>query len=306
MENVSVVDVNLTIASISNANVTSAIKTFILVLFIVCFFFFLCFIKILLSIFFTITNVQDNARYVLFAHMLFCDSFYLFLGLLLLALSIYMVYLPLNICYIILTATLTSFVVTPYNLAILSLERYVAICHPLRHTELCTVPKSCAAIALMWIFGLLPNIVDMIIMSFSIEKSTFLSTSVACKNAAVIMTPLQNTMKSVNIITGLCIVGLIIVFTYIKVIAVAHKIGGSSAFKAGKTVMLHAFQLLLCMTSLTSHFVETTFRNYHFSVNVAFFFITICLPRFLSPLIYGIRDELFRKYIKKMYSNLKI
>ncbi|XP_075054001.1 odorant receptor 131-2-like [Mixophyes fleayi] len=273
-----------------------------LTLMLLCFCFFLYFMKILLSVYFTTAHVRDNARYILFAHMLITDTYYLLVSFVLLAFAIYVIYLPLLLCYMIMTTALTSYVVTPYNLAVMSLERYIAVCHPLRHAGLCTVHKSVAAITIMWVLGLLPNVADMIVlMSSSIKLNTFLSLPVICRNEAVTMTPLHNTIKSLNIMISLSLVGLIIICTYIRVIMTAQKIDGSSASKAGKTVMLHAFQLLLCMTSLTSSFVERQYNQFVL-LRITFFFLFMCLPRFLSPLIYGLRDELFRKYIKKMYS----
>ncbi|XP_075053755.1 odorant receptor 131-2-like [Mixophyes fleayi] len=302
MGNYSVLDNNITQVSIYTEKNLQTMRTSMLILMLLFFCFFLYFMNILLSVYFTTAHVRDNARYILFAHMLISDTCYLLLGFFLMAFAIYVIYLPLLLCYMIRIATLTLFVVTPYNLAVMSLERYVAVCHPLRHAELCTVHKSISAIIVMWVLGLLPNVADMIVlMSSSIKLNTFLSLPVICRNEAVTKTPLQNTIKSLNIMISLSLVGFIIICTYIRVIMTAQKIDGSSASKAGKTVMLHAFQLLLCMTFLTSSFFETQYNQFDF-LRITFFFLFMCLPRFLSPLIYGLRDELFRKYIKKMYS----
>ncbi|GAA6105660.1 odorant receptor 131-2-like [Tachysurus ichikawai] len=73
-----------------------------------------------------------------------------------------------------------------------------------------------------------------------------------------------------------------------------------SAAKAHKTVLLHIIQLSLCLTSFlysiieraaatsstsTSLFVDLRYLNYLF---------VLILPRCLSPLIYGLRDDAVR------------
>ncbi|CAJ0924417.1 unnamed protein product [Ranitomeya imitator] len=118
------------------------------------------------------------------------------------------------------------------------------------------------------------------------------------------VSPIQNVIMSfINILSFIfATVALIIAFTYIEVMLVARKIGsgGSSAHKAGKTVMLHAFQLILCMVSFISTSTEVLLINYVSYLLITNYIILTCLPRLLSPVIYGLRDEVFRKYIKKI------
>ncbi|KAG8584521.1 hypothetical protein GDO81_004639 [Engystomops pustulosus] len=284
-----------------NEMVSFIITTVFFVLTMICFCFFVYFISIILIVYFTTPQVRDNSRYVLFAHMLVNDTLYLFLGLFL-ALAYQFLYMPVSICYFILTITTATFRVTPFNLATMALERYIAICYPLRYLMFCTVKRSYSVIAAMWLFGLLPNAVDLAILSSSVEKS-FFSQKLLCKQEGLIIQPLQDTIRSIYFIVSLIVVALVILFTYVKVMLIARKSGSSSssASKAGKTVMLHGLQLLLSMVSLTSTITETYGGNYLAMLN---FLIFMCVPRLLSPLIYGIRDEVFSKCIKKMYSTI--
>ncbi|XP_075053741.1 odorant receptor 131-2-like [Mixophyes fleayi] len=292
---------NVTQMPINNSRTSEIITLVFLILTLICFCFFLYFICIVLIVYFTAPHVRDNSRYVLFAHMLINDTMYLSLGLFL-ALAYQFLYVPASICYFILVITTTTFRVTPYNLAAMALERYLAICYPLRYLMFCTVQRSYFVIIAIWLLGLLPNIADVIVLSTSVKKN-FFSQSLLCKQEEFLVQPVQNTIRSFTFIGSLVLVAFAILFTYIKVMLIAQKTGSgqSSASKAGRTVMLHAFQLLLCIVSLTSTITELYGGNYMVMVN---FLVFMCVPRLLSPLIYGIRDEVFRKCIRNMFSTI--
>ncbi|XP_077307073.1 odorant receptor 131-2-like [Lithobates pipiens] len=272
----------------------------------ICFCFFIYFILVLLVVYFTIPHVRENARYILFAHMLINDTVYLSLGLFLSMGVGLLIYIPLPICYVLVTCAAAAFRITPYNLAFMALERYVAICFPLRHTIICTAQRSYVAIATMWFVGWLPNVADFIVLISSVETKYF-SKNLLCRQQSLLVLPVQNTIQFSTLIGTFILVSLVILFTYIKVMLIARKTGSgkSSASRAGRTLILHAVQLFLCLLSLTSSFSEMYHGEYNFLVIMLNFLMLMYLPRLLSPLIYGIRDKVFSKSIKKMYSTIK-
>ncbi|XP_042338223.1 odorant receptor 131-2-like, partial [Plectropomus leopardus] len=93
---------------------------------------------------------------------------------------------------------------------------------------------------------------------------------------------------------------IIIVFSYIKIMKVAKAASGEnkkSTWKGLRTVILHAFQLLLCLIQLWCPFIDAAVLQIDFRLyiyvryfNYIIFYLT---PRCLSPLIYGLRDEKF-------------
>lgn len=76
-----------------------------------------------------------------------------------------------------------------------------------------------------------------------------------------------------------------------------------SAQNARKTILLHGVQLLMCMLSYVSSSVELAinqiFPGYSTEIRYATYLIVFILPRFLSPIIYGIRDKKFYQYLKR-------
>ncbi|XP_075706064.1 odorant receptor 131-2-like [Rhinoderma darwinii] len=267
-----------------------------------CFFFFLYFIAVMLSIYFKSWSARESARYVLFAHMLINDTIYLALGLFLFVLYFYPVTFPVPFCHLLVTMSSTSLKVTPYTLAVMSLERYIAICYPLRHGAVCTVKRCGIAILVIWTIGLIPNIADFIIVISMVERTYFLL-HVKCSRITLSYSPAQDSIRVFANAFTFSSVGLVIIFTYARIMMVTLKIdpGQGLASKAGKTIMLHAFQLLLCMTSFTYRIVEMQFLdNIVLSAIINFCFF-MCLPRLISPLIYGIRDELFSSNMKRYF-----
>eukprot|EP00079_Xenopus_tropicalis_P013662 XP_002942568.3 PREDICTED: alpha-1A adrenergic receptor-like [Xenopus tropicalis] len=272
----------------------------IVILTLVCFCCFLYSIIVILHIILATPHLRDNTRYLLFAHMLVNDTIYLVTGLLLFLGAWYLIYLPVPFCYFTYTVATSTYRVTPYNLAVMSLERYVAISFPLRHAEFCTVRNATVAIVVIWTVALIPNLADFITISSAFGKLR----PMVCSQGALSVTPEQNTIRTLTFTISFSLVALIILFTYVKVLLVAKSIGSgkSSAIKASKTVMLHAFQLLLCMTSLLSSITERYPFNYISLLTVSTFLLFTCLPRFLSPLIYGLRDEMIRKHFIRIHS----
>ncbi|XP_063813033.1 odorant receptor 131-2-like [Pseudophryne corroboree] len=289
----------------SNSNITARINTSTHLIKISCFAvmltlfcIFLYFMAIILNAFFTVPHVRENPRYMLFIHMLVNDLAYLAVSFFLSMSVMYMVYMPVPICYTVVTFSTCAFRITPYNLAAMSLERYAAICHPLRHAELCTAQRSSIAIAIMWTVGFIPQLADLIAFCFTVEKRVF-SLSIICNWPLLIVNEVQVVLRTVTIVISYIMVGLIISYTYIKVILVARRIAsGKSASKAGKTVLLHAFQLMLCILSLSSTYTDKYLSPYFYYTPLVNFFLLMCIPRFISPLIYGIRDEVLGKHMR--------
>ncbi|XP_069828990.1 odorant receptor 131-2-like [Dendropsophus ebraccatus] len=284
-------------SQITSSKTVDNIKLGLTLLIIACFGFFLYFVALILSAFFTTFHIRENARYIFFIHMLINDTSYLVLGIKLLIMSIYHVPMPGPICYVLFTVCAAAFRTTSYNLATMAIERYVAICRPLHHGRLCSAQRAHWAIAFMWFLCFIHFVVD---LSFILSSSIRLySLNVLCSQVTTIVNPIQNITRSISHFIGFISVGLIIFYTYIKIVLVARKVSSQlpSASQAGRTVMLHAFQLLLCMTDLLAN-LPVSYQDNQFLPLVNFLLYS-CVPRFLSPLIYGLRDEILRSYIKQ-------
>ncbi|XP_069828978.1 odorant receptor 131-2-like [Dendropsophus ebraccatus] len=256
---------------------------------------------VILYVFFTTSHIRENVRYLLFSHMLITDSLHLTLAYILFIAALYIVYMPVKRCCIIAGVSASTALITPYNLALMSLERYIAVCFPLRHGEICTVRRYNVAIVVMWGIGVFPILLELTILCYIVDNN-FFSLKTVCIWKFMQIYHFQVTIRFLTFSLSFSVVVIIILYTYIRVMLVARSIRSwkSSAFKATKTVLLHGFQLLLCLCSYSSTFTETLFRNSYFHMAPVNFLLFSCLPQYISPLIYGIRDEVIRTCVRKL------
>ncbi|XP_066501370.1 odorant receptor 131-2-like [Hoplias malabaricus] len=248
-----------------------------------------------------------SPRYILFAHMLYNDSIHLSLTTLMYALALAFIKLAKSVCSLIMYLSATTFSNAPLNLAVMSLERYVAICYPLRHAEIATQKRTYIAIVLIWFFGSVCILTDIIVAA--VEDPNFLYMQMFCSHEQILIKPWQVSLFNAFNVLYFVTVTMIIVFTYIRILITARSVSSKkdSAKKAHRTVLLHLIQLGLCLSSFVYGSIERalytlTSNNIVLFTNLRYmnFLIILILPRCLSPLIYGLRDDavspLFKYY----------
>lgn len=250
-----------------------------------------------------------ESRYILYINLVINDILMICISVTLYVLTYAMPYINVSVCCTLLAIASTTYMSTPLNLAGMAVERYIAICKPLHHTRICTVKRTYMIIYLLWGTGALPAIIDIIIIT-AMKPSTFFNYLTFCQPIIVYNTAYHAQKTIVTQAIYMSIVWITLIYTYLKVLFIA-KVASSkhhqnSAKKARNTILLHACQLLLCMMSYVTpvldmllipffpaHRTKITFFNY---------LLTNIVPRLLSPLIYGIRDQKFVTHIKGYFS----
>ncbi|XP_054458353.1 odorant receptor 131-2-like, partial [Anoplopoma fimbria] len=265
---------------------------------------FLCINLMLITTFFKKECFYKTTRYILFAVTLLSDSFLLFMSNIMLLLIYFRLTMPVWLCIIISVVVLLYFTVTPVTLTAMTLERYVAICMPLRHGELCS--QSSTVNCILIIHGL-SSVPFMVVLSifFASASHSFYTQYTMCSVEIFILYRWQDHIRAGVFLIYTMLMCITIVFCYVKIMKVAKAASGenkSSTWKGLKTVILHAFQLLLCLIQLLCPFIETAVLQISLELfsNVRYFnYLTLSLaPRCLSPLIYGFRDETFFNALK--------
>ncbi|XP_028656991.2 LOW QUALITY PROTEIN: odorant receptor 131-2-like [Erpetoichthys calabaricus] len=206
--------------------------------------------------------------------------------------------MPAGACIVISMLLGTLSYNTPLTLTAMCLERYVAICMPLRHGQICTVKRTLNVILIIWLTGSIPSFRDFIIV-VATEAKNILCERNLCNYDLMMRSSWQSYMRSVMAMLYFGVMLGTVAFTYVKIMKVARTVSAdSSASKARNTILLHAFQLMLCLAVLVSPFVEMEiFRiNQNIISHIRYFNFIIfnILPRCLSSFIYGVRDEKFR------------
>ncbi|XP_036379719.1 odorant receptor 131-2-like [Megalops cyprinoides] len=250
---------------------------------------------------------RETSRYILFTNMLFADSLQLLICMLLYMFAVVRLYISGVACFIMVVTGGMTARISPLNLAVMSLERYVAICFPLRHAEIATSRRTGVAIAIVWFLGSLNSLTDVTL--FVISGSSFATIWEFCSGSMMFQLEVSADINEAFQILYFLVVGIIIIYTYISIVVVARTAATdkASAAKARKTVLLHLIQLLLCLASTLFDTVVLVVnarldRMSALNVQYAMFLGLVIFPRCLSPLIYGLRDQNVRSLLKYYFT----
>ncbi|XP_060791120.1 odorant receptor 131-2-like [Neoarius graeffei] len=243
---------------------------------------------------------KETPRYILFNHMLFNDLIQLFVTSLLYIFGLAYLRLVMASCAFIVIVSGTTFRNAPLNLALMSLERYVAICFPLRHAEIVTQKRTCIAIGIIWFMGLINYIVDLFYSALTDPK--VLTSQIFCTRERLFIKQWQVDLHQGFNVFYFVSVSMIILFTYVSILITTKSISSNkdSATKAHKTVLLHLIQLGLCLTSFLYSIIEraaamaSSSSSLFMDLRYLNYLFVLILPRCLSPLIYGLRDDAVR------------
>ncbi|KAL2095330.1 hypothetical protein ACEWY4_010049 [Coilia grayii] len=299
MKNISIIQANITI-SLPRENKGMSIKAFLSMT--PCY----LFLYVNSMMIFTMqsrSTFLEKSRYILFSHMLYTDSIQLVLSAILYLLAIAGVQMSEITCLILVIASAVFTRISPLNLVLMSLERFVAICFPLRHAEMSTVGRTRLCICAIWLLGTLDSLTMLFV--FVIHKSPSSSLKERYCSLAVYGANMHRIEVSFTFFYFVSS-SVIITYTYIAIVRAAKSLtdqAKKSTSKSNETVLLHLVQLSLCLTSLFFNFVtkeirpklgEAAFLNIQYFL----FMIFIICPRCLSPLIYGLRDQAFGSLFK--------
>ncbi|XP_069387482.1 odorant receptor 131-2-like [Paralichthys olivaceus] len=242
-----------------------------------------------------------NPRYILFIHLVVNDMIQVTLTVTLFIISYTIYKLSVSVCCTFILIALFTTENTPLNLACMAVECYIAICIPLRHVQICTVKRTLMLIGLIWATSMLSVLPDLFI-TLATEPLDFFNSKVLCLRETVFQNPHMIEKREITYIIYLVIVWVIIFYTYFRIIFTA-KAASKDAKKARNTILLHGFQVLLCMTTYVGPLLKQALlqwfpKNYTDSLFATYVIIQI-LPRSISPIIYGVRDKTFRGYLKR-------
>ncbi|XP_026229299.1 odorant receptor 131-2-like [Anabas testudineus] len=263
---------------------------------------FLCINLLLILTFFKKECFHTTARYILFAVTLLSDSLLLCMSDVLVIVVYYNITIPVWLCIIISVLVILCFTVTPVTLTVMTLERYVAICMPLRHGELCSTRRTMHCILIIHGLSSIPGIIIFSTFFASVSLSFYKQYHI-CAVEIFSIDIWQSHLRTAIYQIQFLIMCIIIVLSYVKILKVAKAASGENkklTRKGLSTVVLHGFQLLLCLIQLWCPFIEVAILNFSLFktiryVNYIMFYLA---PKCLSPLIYGLRDECFCNALK--------
>ncbi|XP_059931981.1 odorant receptor 131-2-like [Gadus macrocephalus] len=252
---------------------------------------------LLLTTFFKKDVFRSSMRYIFFAYTLMSDCLYLMVTDVLLLLSFYRIVMQIWLCILFLIVGTAYNLIFPLTLTLMTLERYVAICMPMQHGALCTPRNALHYILIVNAISLLPISISLLIYSASVPVK-MLSEDSVCTVEMLIIHRWQSHYWSAIIQLYFVIMFVIVMFCYVQILKAARKASGETKKSSGKglrTVLLHGFQLLLCLTGLWCPLVEAAVVQIDLIlfINVRYinYIVFTLAPRCLSSLVYGLRDR---------------
>ncbi|XP_051933623.1 odorant receptor 131-2-like [Hippocampus zosterae] len=245
-----------------------------------------------------------SMRYVLFANMLLNDCWFLVVSDVLLLHYHFGIAIRRWLCMGIYLVQALSNRATACTLTAMTLERYVAVCVPLRHAELCCGRRSLGGVAVIGGLSSVPGVVFFLAVSASVGRDYF-ERRLMCTVHNLEAYPWHNHLRSAVFAAYFLAMGGVIVFCYVRIMraAKAARARERAASRRGLgTVSLHAVQLVLCLMQLLLPPFEKALAEADrdaFQIVRLFNYVAVTLsPRCLSPLVYGLRDETFFKALK--------
>ncbi|XP_026263773.2 olfactory receptor 6K3-like [Urocitellus parryii] len=195
-------------------------------------------------------------------------------------------------------------------LTVMAIDRYVALCHPLRYAVIMT-PRLCTQLSSgSCIFGflmLLPEIVWISTLPFCGPNQIHQLfcdfepvLSLGCTDTSMIL--VEDVIHAVSILTSISVITL----SYLRVITVILRIpSGESRLKAFSTCAAHVTIFLLFFGSVTLMYLRfsVTFPPL---LDKAIALMFAVLAPFFNPIIYSLRNKDMKKAIEKIFCSQKM
>ncbi|XP_061105464.1 olfactory receptor 1E16-like [Conger conger] len=197
-----------------------------------------------------------------------------------------------------------------FTLAVLSYDRCVAICFPLRYNEIVTSKSILVITSILWILAGMGVLIGVLLITrLSFCKSNVIHSHFCDQGPLHRLACNDNTPSVViNWVNPLVILWFPVLFitgTYICIAGALLKISEvSERIKAMKTctshlILVSVFYLPILITEGMGPAIDLNARIINMS-------LTTILPPMLNPIIYTLKTEEFRESIKKLYRRNKI
>ncbi|XP_038548481.1 olfactory receptor 10J4-like [Micropterus salmoides] len=192
------------------------------------------------------------------------------------------------------------------NLAVMSYDRYLAICYPLQYNTRMTFKKVVLLIGVSWLYSFFINVV-MASLSSSLQLCGNIINKVYCDNYSVVKLACSDTTANniygliVTSLTILCPVSLIL-YTYVKILKVCFSGSKQTRQKAVSTCTPHLASLLNFSFGCFFEVFQSRF-NMNSVPNMLRIFLSLyfltCQPLF-NPVMYGLNLSKIRIICKSL------
>ncbi|XP_041863720.1 odorant receptor 131-2-like [Melanotaenia boesemani] len=245
---------------------------------------------------------RDTCRYILLYNLLFADTVQLLQSQVVFLLAFSKIRLTYPVCGSLVTLASLTTVISPLTLVVMSLERYVAVCYPLRHASIITIRNTAVAVVAVWVFSLVDSLIRvLLLLEFPFKDLDSLQIKDLCSNVAMLLSSASDHYDKSFTCFLFVAAGITIIYSFASVINAARSASTDKTLvhKARNTLLLHLLQLGLSLSSTIFNPVlvaisRTVERMVFIRTHKILYLLFILFPRSLSSLIYGLRDQTIR------------
>ncbi|XP_023252741.1 olfactory receptor 24-like [Seriola lalandi dorsalis] len=245
---------------------------------------------------------RETSRYILLYNLLFADTVNLAHSQLLYLIAACRIRMTYPVCGVLSFFGNLTTVISPLTLVVMSLERYVAVCYPLRHATIITIKNTGMAIIVVWAFSSLSVLTRvLLLLNFPFAELENLQMKDFCGKESMLLDPMSDIYEKTFPCILFASAGVTVTCSYIGVMVAARSASTdkASAKKARNTLLLHLVQLGLSISSTIHNPFLTAIskvldRIIIVRIQIILYVCIIIFPRCLSALIYGIRDQTIR------------
>ncbi|XP_028275965.1 olfactory receptor 11A1-like [Parambassis ranga] len=195
------------------------------------------------------------------------------------------------------------------NLAVMSYDRYLAICCPLQYSTLMTCDRVLVFIVLLWLFSFVKFLIT---LSLNVHLTLCGNTisSIYCRNYLIVKLACSDT--KVNDVYGLFATAvsisvplLPILFSYTKILQVCFSGSRQTRQKAVSTCTPHLVSLLNfsfgCLYEILQSRFDTSRVPSLLRILLSLYFVI--LQPLLNPIMYGLQMSKIRHTCKELFTN---
>ncbi|XP_039635606.1 olfactory receptor 142-like [Perca fluviatilis] len=194
-----------------------------------------------------------------------------------------------------------------WTLAIMSYDRYLAICYPLQYHTHMTSKKIAMLISLTWLYPTLTNALVVFGLTAPLQLCGNIINKVYCDNYSVVKlacsdTRVNNIFGLVDIFTVNVSLIFLILFSYMRILKVCLSGSKQTRQKALSTCTPHLFSLLNFSCGGAFEIMQSRF-NMNYLPNILRIFLSLywltCQP-LINPLLYGLKMSKIRIVCRRL------
>ncbi|XP_030633765.1 olfactory receptor 142-like [Chanos chanos] len=218
----------------------------------------------------------------------------------------------LTFCFTQIFCLYTYVLIEYLNLAVMSYDRHMSICHPLHYSHIMTSKKVCMLIALVWLYCFIQFSI-LVSLNLRLQLCGNVIEKVWCDNYMLVklacsFTPVNNIYGLYVTFTTAALPLFLILYSYGKILKICWNSNKETKQKALNTCAPHIVSLLNFSVGCFFEVFQSRFDNIKMPAFLRTFislYFLMCQP-LLNPIMYGMRMTNIRKACKKVVFAVKL